>query len=563
MNKSVRLAVILFFAAVNVSFADKSFDASVSAVPDVSSYGLRFNRPVSLGNVTNYGSAWDGEGLLLASFGLDRSLYRFDPGTGTISYLTGISIPSGWVTAMCFAGGKLYVLAAKKVYIVDPSTGAASLFLTISCASNYGPAGLASDGTYLYSSDRFDGVIRKYKIASASLVATFPVPNRFSSLREMTFANGLVWVLDSKERLVYGVDPVRGGVVKTFMSPYMSYLRSMEYCDGVWWFGDNSSMKLIPSCVTESGNAVRSNPQFARVRYVVSITNNSDEASGNFKTCIAVPASGIKQDVLNVFFDPSPVRFETDVYGQKVAFIEIASIPARSVCNVTMTVDAIVRAVRYSTGGIVNDLSRTPGDVRALYSTEESNFTMSDPALRSAAALALAGTSDPVQLAWSIRNVVMDRMKYNSDGVYLPANQIWTDAAGSCSEYSSVYSALARIDGFSTRFTGSAIFQAAKSETNADGTLSYTDVSHHRYVELYFPGAGWMSLDVNREDSSSGGPYPSRLFLGYDQGVLEFSKTVFDDNCLGQHCMSREWYRRGSLKVSGVAYWTVREFLAE
>jgi transglutaminase-like putative cysteine protease len=155
-------------------------------------------------------------------------------------------------------------------------------------------------------------------------------------------------------------------------------------------------------------------------------------------------------------------------------------------------------------------------------------------------------------------------MTYVLDDAHYPADVVWDNATGSCSEYSYVFTALARIDGFSTRFSGNTIFSPSKAVTNSDGSMNYTDEVYHRFVKLYFPETGWTPIDANREDSASGAPFTTRLFLGYDQNVLTFSKTFFDDNYLGDGYTSAYSYSRGSnvyqagmVTVAKLGCWTV------
>lgn len=566
--KKIVIVGFLFIAFVGCCLSP--VPETTSTIPPIPDYGFEYLQAIPLGTVTNYGLAWDGTRLLAAYYGSTKALYAVDVSTGAMTFLANMTV-SGWVTAMCYANGTLYVQAATNVYSVDPSTGAATKVLVVGSSQAYGPSGLASDGANLYSSDRYDGVIRKYSISNTNLVATFPLRNNFDALRESTFADGYLWVMDSSERLVYGINPDTGAIEKTFAAPILGYLRGMEKCGDVWYFSDNTTLKLFPSVVKDLGGAMTSNPQFARIDYRIVITNNYSLPIENFTLKVAVPQTDLRQEILQVYYSKTPESVATDAYGQSIATIRVDSIPGSSTYEIDVSIDAKLRAIKFAMPGGGGNLASTPAEISSLFTGDHSNLNLADADLQAAAASSAAGVSNTVHLAWSIRETVLDRMSYLLDSTHESADVVWNNATGSCSEYSYVFTALTRIDGFSTRFIGNTIFSPSKSVTNADGSMNYTDEVYHRFVELYFPEAGWAPIDVNREDSSGGAPYTTRLFLGYDQNILTFSKTFFDENYLGDNYTSAYSYSRGAntyqtgmVIVEKLGCWTVvGQFLKE
>ncbi len=507
-----------------------------------------------------YGMAWTGDTLYVCDYD-SKKLYTLDLSNGVMQYLSDLSV-SGLPMGMCWQDGTLYVQSYGNIYEADPATGGTTLLLSTGSSDPYGPTGLASDGTLFYSADRYDGVIRCFDMTTKALVRTLTVPDGFSALREMTYCDGLLWLLDSTERCVHGIDPVSGAIVSGFLAPRFPALRGMEYCDGVWWFTDTTEDVLVPTVVHPVTNGLISNPQFAKVDYVMQISNRYPLPIVNFRTYFAVPQSSPRQEIVSVNYSIQPESFATDAYGQEIAVLTVSEIPGDSVYTITMSVEAKLWAIRYNLTN-TGSLSETPSSIFALYTNDDPHIAMTDPDLQSAAVSGAAGTTNVIDLAWSLRNTVLDRISYVNDGVWDTADVVWDRGTGSCSEYSFVYTSLLRQNGWATRLTGSSVFDISETTTNASGWFVYRDDIFHRFPQVYMPRAGWIPADANRDDRTSA-PYTRYYFLAYNQDVMEYSHTFFDTNYLNENVISRYSYSRGSnpsgtgsVVADKASYWTV------
>lgn len=77
--------------------------------------------------------------------------------------------------------------------------------------------------------------------------------------------------------------------------------------------------------------------------------------------------------------------------------------------------------------------------------------------------------ANAVELALACRNYSLDHLSYVLDG-WDDASTVLSAGQGSCSEYSMLFSALARSNGLPTRFIGSALYL---KKTQTDGTVVY------------------------------------------------------------------------------------------
>ncbi|MFP4363343.1 MAG: transglutaminase-like domain-containing protein, partial [Spirochaetia bacterium] len=120
------------------------------------------------------------------------------------------------------------------------------------------------------------------------------------------------------------------------------------------------------------------------------------------------------------------------------------------------------------------------------------------------------------------------------------APDVLSRGTGSCSEYSSVFSAIARSFGIPTRYAFGTLFSADDEEA-----MTYRDEHFHRWVEVYIPDIGWVPVDTNREDRQNG-EYRQNLVFGYDWKVLQHSARFSDDGSfLGTNMMLLHRWSRG------------------
>jgi transglutaminase-like putative cysteine protease len=109
-----------------------------------------------------------------------------------------------------------------------------------------------------------------------------------------------------------------------------------------------------------------------------------------------------------------------------------------------------------------------------------------------------AVSSDPLDLAYRLNDLVRERLTYERDGSWDPAPKVWRRGSGSCSEYHFVFANLCRNAGLPCRYVGASALRS--------GDDDYVDTVFHRWSEVFLPGYGWYPIDVSRNDCEDGGP---------------------------------------------------------
>jgi transglutaminase-like putative cysteine protease len=114
-------------------------------------------------------------------------------------------------------------------------------------------------------------------------------------------------------------------------------------------------------------------------------------------------------------------------------------------------------------------------------------------------------------------------------GGWNTAPTVLARGSGSCSEYSFVYIAMCRAAGLPARYVGSVVMRGDKT--------SMDDV-FHRWVEVYFPGYGWIPVDPSggdeelpRDQANSFGALVNRFYITTESGGgSEFLEWTYNSN---------------------------------
>ena len=146
-----------------------------------------------------------------------------------------------------------------------------------------------------------------------------------------------------------------------------------------------------------------------------------------------------------------------------------------------------------------------PGRTRAPTATERSELAgylqpnahvQITPEIRMAAAAAVGSETNPVRQARLLYDAVLDRVTY---WVKFPdkmkaspvgsSTYTWENSCGNCTDFHSLYAAMARSVGLPTQMVYGAFFKGP-----LDGKDE--DQSYHCWIEVWAPNLGWIPLDV-------------------------------------------------------------------
>jgi glutamine cyclotransferase len=143
------------------------------------------------------------------------------------------------VHGVTFDGQNVWFAAGDKLNAFDPASG--KLLRSIDVAAH---AGTAFDGHHIYqlAEDR----IQKIDPQNGRVLATIPAPGGGGD-SGLTWAEGMLWVGQYRDRKIHQIDPQTGAIVRTIESN--RFVTGVTWVDGdLWhgtWEGDESDLRRV------------------------------------------------------------------------------------------------------------------------------------------------------------------------------------------------------------------------------------------------------------------------------------------------------------------------------
>ena len=236
----------------------------------------------------------------------------------------------------------------------------------------------------------------------------------------------------------------------------------------------------------------------ARHAFVVEVP----EGSGVVRAWFAMPAEDDPAQTISDWRVEAPyaTRIVTDDHGNHFLFLEADRPPAGSIA-VTTT----FRIVRDEVRRPVDPALTRPHTELELAELSEylepSSQSVIDEDVRRMARAAVGDDRNPVSAARKLYDAVLDHVDYhvkdpkpdvlktmNASGTG-SSRHTYTQCTGNCTDFHSLYAALARSQEIPTRVVYGSFFK---------GPLDGKDVdqSYHCWIEFHAPGIGWIPLDV-------------------------------------------------------------------
>jgi glutamine cyclotransferase len=143
------------------------------------------------------------------------------------------------VHGVTYDGQRVWFAAGGTLNAVDPASG--KILRSIDVAAH---AGTAFDGEHLYQ--LAERRILKIDPASGRVLATIPAPGDGGD-SGLTWAEGMLWVGQHRDRKIHQVDPHTGTILRTIESN--RFVTGVTWVDGdLWhgtWEGDESDLRRI------------------------------------------------------------------------------------------------------------------------------------------------------------------------------------------------------------------------------------------------------------------------------------------------------------------------------
>ncbi len=126
-----------------------------------------------------------------------------------------------------FDGERTWLAAGTHLQAFDPATGEAGPRLAVAA-----DAGTAFDGRCIYQIT--GAVIQKLDARSGEVLATIPAPGQGRD-SGLTWAEGMLWVGQYRDRKIHAIDPNTGEILKTIESD--RFVTGVTWVDGELWHG--------------------------------------------------------------------------------------------------------------------------------------------------------------------------------------------------------------------------------------------------------------------------------------------------------------------------------------
>jgi len=374
------------------------------------------------------------------------------------------------------------------------------------------------------------------------LLRRLPAPGR--QPRCLRFHDGALWLLDRQERCVRKLDPASGKPLARIPTGLRGPSRGIVFVDDRLYVHEIESSWLRLVEWRQVGPAVYSWPHEVPIQYIDDTTNASPGQVAQATFRVAVPTDGPIQQVGPIQWSVPPSGLLADAFGQAIAEFRGIAIPPGQTFRLAYTAPVKLVGVAYELEDVpLESLAKIPEPIRRTYLAPDPHLDMNTPLMQQLAAAARndAEGNPPAGVRSLIENLaeaVMGRLSYVLDGKWERPTVVLPRGTGSCSEYSMVFSGLARLNGVPTRLIGGI-------QISEPGTKPYDTDLFHRWTEVWFPEVGWVPVDVTKIDGDRPESRDYDFFFGQPGYMVVLSRGGIDPKGLGMNYYARTQGRGG------------------
>ncbi len=454
------------------------------------------------------GMTYDGEYIWMADRKEDK-IFCIDPENGKV--IRSIPSPGYWPMGMAWDGEAFWNADVKgglpqsenyngKIYRIDPATG--DILRTIQAPSST-PRGLTWDGKYLWCVDNREDQVIQFSPEDGTTIRSFDAPG--NDPRGITFDGTYLWISDRVHNEIYMVEPNTGDVLICIQSPG-PYPRGLCYDDESLWNVDYQNDEVYQIKIRDGVQYRTSDEVNSEVTFIHQIHNFGPGKVLTADVYFGIPVDRPNQKIESECkFNPQPNEMVTDKWGMETAHFYYQDIKPLEKKETEMKVKVKTYDVNYfiypENVGTLEDI---PGEITSKFLENHQKYQYDHPVIKNAVKEALNGEKNPYWIARKIYDYLMDKMYYEMAGGWNTAPTVLERGNGSCSEYSFVYIAMCRAAGLPARYVGSVVIR---------GDYASMDDVYHRWVEVYFPGYGWIPVDPSGGDQDS--PRKQAQYFGH------------------------------------------------
>jgi hypothetical protein len=276
------------------------------------------------------------------------------------------------------------------------------------------------------------------------------------------------------------------------------YEISLEVSDGQ--LADSIIEKIHVADVNNPVLDINSHNFKLEIEYI--IKNNSNQTLSDVKCLMRIPLSYEPYQYVGNISTNIPVSDEIyDNHWNKILKFDIDNdINHGDETSVRAIFDIEVNEFDY--GDINPDLPYDGNDPDLSYYTREDFYIDSDNPVISEITEGLIGNkSSPLRIAEDIYEFVVRNLYYDYERAedrnyeFMNASEILEKGSGVCSDYSILYTAMLRSAGIPARLAAGIPVYTILYEENKEIDIG------HAWVEIKFPGCGWVPIDITTEEN--------------------------------------------------------------
>ncbi|MFA4838760.1 MAG: transglutaminase domain-containing protein [Candidatus Neomarinimicrobiota bacterium] len=433
------------------------------------------------------GLEFDGKNLWLADRKTD-TLYCINPENGKV--IQKIASPGYWPMGLAWDGKSLWCSDNHdgKIYQINPKDG--TILRTVD-APGGSSRDIVWDGKYLWCVDDGSDEIIQFNSEDGTTIKSLKSPA--GDPRGLAFDGRYLWISDRIKDEIYMVDPASGSVVLIADAPG-PYTKGLAFDGKSLWAVDYQNDKIYKLKIRDGEKFKTSDARKAKVTFTHQVRNFGPGAIKSVDVHIAIPEKRDNQTLnTELTFNPKPTDFVTDRWGQKTAHFIYKNIKSGKPVETMMTADATVYKIRYFLyPDLVGNLDEIPLEISEKYLENNEKYQFDHPTIQNAVREAVGEEKNTYWIARRIFDYINQKMFYERVGGWNTAPTVLARGNGSCSEYTFVYIAMCRAAGIPARYVGSVVVR---------GDDASMDDVFHRWVEVYFPGYGWIPVDPSGGDN--------------------------------------------------------------
>ncbi len=313
--------------------------------------------------------------------------------------------------------------------------------------------------------------------------ASFPSPSR--TISALDYGDGYLWALDSKERLLYQIDPETGWLINYFpveanLPVGLSYeggkARILDFSGKITVLDINRFFKK------KFTKGEGKHWKIILKQGIIAGGGPVEEAVFHF----AIPKNRDFQKIIRI----KPLfkaEYSTED-EQKIATCKLSNIKPGEAKYCAIEIEAVLYPVHYflSPSSVKGEI---PEKVREIYLRDGEKYDINNPYIKALVKKVLDGETNYYRKVRKIFQFIGERLHYELAGGWNPAPVVLKRGSGSCSEYTFSFISMLRAAGIPARYVGSVVERG----TGYDWVF-------HRWAEVYFPGYGWVPVDAQGGD---------------------------------------------------------------